>query len=137
MATKIKNFGKIKFIDDDTIFSISYNGTVRLIINKTTGAITFGAADGNPDTSVYGTNVYAETTMNVGSLSTGAGVLNVTGASILAGPASITGTTSYLQLPVLTSTQRDALTPSAGMMIYNSTTLKLEVYYGGVWNAQA
>ena len=34
----------------------------------------------------------------------------------------------------LTTTQRNALTATAGMMIYNSTTNKLQCYNGSSWN---
>ena len=34
----------------------------------------------------------------------------------------------------MTTTQRNALTASAGMMIYNSTTNKLQCYNGSSWN---
>ena len=32
-----------------------------------------------------------------------------------------------------TTTQRDALTPANGMIIYNTTTSKLEAHAGGTW----
>ena len=34
----------------------------------------------------------------------------------------------------MTTTQRNSLTASAGMMIYNSTTNKLQCYNGSSWN---
>ena len=34
----------------------------------------------------------------------------------------------------ITTTQRNALTASAGMLIYNSTTNKLQCYNGTSWN---
>lgn len=45
-------------------------------------------------------------------------------------PLIVSGTSSYFLPPVLTGAQRDALTPSAGMVIYNSDTSKLQVYAG-------
>lgn len=41
----------------------------------------------------------------------------------------------YLTLPSLTTTERNALTPDNGMMIYNSTTLQVEAYQNGAWGA--
>jgi hypothetical protein len=38
-----------------------------------------------------------------------------------------------VRLNRLTSTERDALTPLAGMFIYNETTNKLNVYTGSAW----
>jgi len=48
-------------------------------------------------------------------------------------PLVVSGTTSYVLFPSLTSTERDALTPTAGMVVFNSTAIKLQVYAGGVW----
>ena len=59
-----------------------------------------------------------------------------------------TGTAQYLNInanranfsvpvayPNLTTTQRDALTPGAGWVLFNTTTAKLECYDGTAWNA--
>ena len=35
--------------------------------------------------------------------------------------------------PSLTTTERNALTASNGMVVYNETTNKLQVYAGGSW----
>lgn len=45
------------------------------------------------------------------------------------------GSGSYILMPVLTTTQRDALTAVTGMVIFNSTTGQLEEYNGSVWRA--
>lgn len=45
------------------------------------------------------------------------------------------GTGSYILAPVLTTTQRDALTAAEGMVIFNSTTDQLEEYDGATWQA--
>ena len=50
-------------------------------------------------------------------------------------PVIIAGTTSYLKLPELTTTQRDDLTPTEGMMIKNSTTGTNQQYTGGAWSS--
>lgn len=43
------------------------------------------------------------------------------------------GAGHYLQLPTLTTAQRDALTPVNGMQIYNSTLSQVEIYANGAW----
>jgi len=43
------------------------------------------------------------------------------------------GAGHFLDLPSLTTTQRDALTPNDGMMIYNSTTNQIEGYQNSAW----
>lgn len=45
------------------------------------------------------------------------------------------GAGHYLKLPKLTTSQRDALTPGNGMLIYNSTTNQFERYQNGSWGA--
>lgn len=48
----------------------------------------------------------------------------------------VAGAKAFL-LPRLTSTQRDALTGVAGMLIYNLTNARVEVYSGGTWGTVA
>lgn len=43
------------------------------------------------------------------------------------------GAGHYLTLPSLTTTQRDALTGVAGMLIYNATTTTVQSYEAGAW----
>ena len=43
------------------------------------------------------------------------------------------GAGNYVRLPTLTTTQRDALTPVNGMIIYNSTLTQLQKYENAVW----
>lgn len=45
----------------------------------------------------------------------------------------VDGTTGGILFPRLTTTQRDALSFTNGLVIYNSTTNKLQVYAGGAW----
>ena len=42
-------------------------------------------------------------------------------------------TTTAIQLPTMTTAQRDALTPIAGMIIYNTTTGTIQQYVSGAW----
>ena len=41
----------------------------------------------------------------------------------------------YINIPSLTTTQRDALTPTAGMLVYNSTITQFNKYENGAWRA--
>jgi hypothetical protein len=47
----------------------------------------------------------------------------------------ITSTTGAFLPPRMTTTQRDALTPTDGMIIFNSTIPALQCYYSSTWNS--
>ncbi len=61
--------------------------------------------------------------------------LKGTGEPVVLGHSLILpdGAGYYIHIPSLTTTQRDALTPTAGMLIYNSTTTKFNKYENGAW----
>jgi hypothetical protein len=68
----------------------------------------------------------------------------ITGATLAMGTASpnsralidMTSTTKGFLPPRMTTTQRDAIgTPPAGLIVYNSTTNKLNFYNGSAWEA--
>jgi hypothetical protein len=67
----------------------------------------------------------------------GIGTTNPTAKLQVEGSLEITGTSSYLKFPMLTTAQRDALTPETGMTIFNSTTGQLEVYVPSEWKKVA
>ena len=45
----------------------------------------------------------------------------------------VSSTTGGILFPRLTSTERDLLSPTAGLVIYNTTASRLQVYSGGQW----
>jgi hypothetical protein len=51
----------------------------------------------------------------------------------VAGSLTITGSASYLKLPSLTATQRDAISAGTGMVIYNTTANEAQVYALSGW----
>jgi hypothetical protein len=55
------------------------------------------------------------------------------GLRIGAGADKTQVTGEYVQMPSVTSTERDALTASNGMMIYNTTTSKMQAREAGSW----
>ena len=103
----------------------------------TDGAVTIGA-----------TNAQSVGIGRTGKTTTVAGALAVTQASTLTGnvgiggaPATsaaltVTSTTQGVLLPRMTATQRDAIaTPAAGLLVYNTTSGKLNFYNGSAWEA--
>lgn len=57
-----------------------------------------------------------------------------TGAAATSTVLELSGTTGALLLTRLTTVQRDALTPTDGMCLYNATTNKVQVRENGSWN---
>jgi hypothetical protein len=86
-----------------------------------------------PVDSVNGyTGAVVLTATDVGAIATGDGAL-LAGATFT-GPVAFSGTTnSGIRFSNLTTTQRDALTPLAGMKIWNTTTGAEQVYDGADW----
>jgi len=73
------------------------------------------------------------TTLNASGIISAASQIVASGQIIATAGIVMTGETSYLQLPSLTTTEQNALTPAAGMVIYNETLGKLTVYTGAAW----
>jgi len=59
----------------------------------------------------------------------------VTGTAISGTSIAVTGTANALKVNTVTTTQRNALTAAVGMIVYNSTTSKIEAYAGSAWVA--
>ncbi|MDP6769158.1 MAG: hypothetical protein QF704_00500 [Anaerolineales bacterium] len=55
------------------------------------------------------------------------------GMRITAGAEKTQVTGTYVQMPSLTTTERDGISASNGMLIYNSSTNKLQAYENGAW----
>ena len=88
-------------------------------------------------TSLTGTTITASTKF-VGAIDGTVGATTpaaVTGTAISGTSIAVTGTAGTVKLPTLTTTQRNTLSAANGMLIYNSTTSKIEAYAGGVWVA--
>ncbi len=91
-------------------------------------------------------NVGSETQEKEGSIAAGGFLGQVPGYGLYPDPGGasktgssleITGPSSYLKLPLLTTTQRDALSPATGMMIYNATANEVQVYVPPAWKKLA
>lgn len=60
-----------------------------------------------------------------------------TQAQVITAPLTVSGTTSYIKIPSLTEAERDLLSASNGMVIYNTTTGRLNTYEGGAWGVSS
>ena len=140
MADIIKSFGKTKLIDTGSVTKIETDGTVTMVIDHATGDITAGAVSGTGVNDIYSAGLRTTNYcfINSGGASPSARFYSKNAQSQELyqddnGGVHIDGNKSYLKFPLLTGTQRDALTASAGMVVYNTTASKLQVYSGGVW----
>lgn len=100
-----------------------------------TTAVTFDIS-GAPiaGTNATITNSYAFRVASGASLFSGS--VGVGGAPAASAALTVTSTTQGFLPPRMTSTQRDAIaSPVAGLVIYNSTTNKLNFYNGSAWEA--
>lgn len=95
--------------------------------------------------SDYGTAFVDSITGTANEVIASAGVGNVTlstpqaigtGSTPTFAGITLTSTTHALTVPRMTSTQRDALTPAKGMVIYNTTTDKFQGYDGAWTNLE-
>jgi hypothetical protein len=130
------SFGKVKLVDTASALHTYYNGTDRMTIDNSSGDVTFTAPNGSNVLSVG--NIWVHATTGVSEKFYVEGNSRMRGTLILDASGGtedshieVKGTKSYIQFPPLTTTQRDALTPAKGMVIYNSTDDKFQGY-GGV-----
>lgn len=61
--------------------------------------------------------------------------VGIGGTPVTSALLTLTSTTGALLLTRMTTTQRNALTATNGMVIYNTTTGQVEAYTGGSWSA--
>ena len=125
-----------------------------LIWNSTTSMWDVGSVSSGSTTWIH-TAVGIHTLSNVGIATTARSdsALYVEGTATITGDLNVTGDIVYDEVdgrnlnitgiatvgtqfypPVLTTSQRDALTVSEGCMIFNTTTKKIEFYDGTSWN---
>ena len=100
------------------------------------GAIA-GVFTGNITSS--GTSTFATIDVNGGAIDGAVIGANaaaaITGTAISGTSITVTGTTGTMKLNTMTTGQRNGLTAAVGMIIYNSTTSKIEAYAGSAWVA--
>lgn len=111
------------------------NGITRGIhLNQTLTAVTdFRGID------IAYSNANAKGIYQTGSSTTnnfvGGTMFGSTSAPSAVAAIEISSTTKGLLLPRMTTTQRDAITAVAGLVIFNTTTTKMECYDGTTWQA--
>ena len=132
-------------------------GWLNDTIPAVTGFFGFTAAESYVSNTALGTSFSLSLAPTATTISTGANLvqtLNISPQSFATRSDEYTftqgktGTAQYLNIsatranfsvpikyPLYTTTQRDALAPGAGWVIFNTTTVKLECYDGTTWQA--
>jgi hypothetical protein len=142
-------------IKDDGVINFTTNRVnvqTSSVSAPTTGAeLNFNIAGNGPGLSITNQNAqtykigqyYASNTLSIGDASGGTPFFNMTSSgSIGLGTTSpnasalldITSTTKGVLFPRMTTTQKNAITAVAGLVVYDSTTNKLQCYNGSTWN---
>lgn len=116
---------------DNTVLQLTGDGvSPNIILAADSGStLYFSSTDGGDE---FGQINIDDSTCNITSLG-GAGRINLNG--ILQIHSNPPGAASLLTITTSTTTQRDAVTPVEGMILYNVTTHKLEFYNGSAWRS--
>jgi hypothetical protein len=109
--------------------------TVRSTGNFDVNTNKFTVTASNGNTVVAGTlKSTGNFDVNTNKFTVNATTGNTAAAGSISGTSvEVTGTAGSVKLPTLTTTQRNALSAANGMLVYNSTTSKIEAYAGGAW----
>ena len=129
-----------KTLTAPTIATITNGGTVTipsgadtLVARTSTDTLTNKTLT---SPTITGTGAIAGTfTGNIDGIVGGTTPAAVTGTAISGTSITVTGTANALKVNTVTTTQRNALTAAVGMIVYNSTTSKIEAYAGRAWVA--
>jgi hypothetical protein len=129
-----------KTLTAPTIATITNGGTVTipsgadtLVARTSTDTLTNKTLT---SPTITGTGAIAGTfTGNIDGIVGGNTPAAVTGTAISGTSIAVTGTAGTMKLNTMTTGQRNALSAAVGMIIYNSTTSKIEAYAGSAWVA--
>ena len=127
-----------KTLTAPTIASITNGGTVTipagadtLVARTSTDTLTNKTLT---SPTITGTGAIAGTfTGNIDGIVGGTTPAAVTGTAISGTSIAVTGTAGAMTLNTVTTTQRNALSAAVGMIVYNSTTSKIQAYAGSAW----
>lgn len=126
------SFGKTLNLGTNDAFAVNVqaNGINGLSVDAS-GNVTVGSGGLDHSTVIGGTTVASPTRVNVGT-----GGFGVNGAADPSALLDLSSTTRGFGPPAMTTVQRDAISsPRAGLLIYNTTTGKLNVRGASAWEA--
>lgn len=115
-----------------TAYGIDIRSNDILTDPVTTIGLSIGVVAALKGQTVWGMQVGNYQSYHQGPLTIGAAAAPVA-SSVL----DLSTTTGALVVPRMTTTQKNALTPLNGMVIYDSTLNKIQCYQGGAWTSLA
>ena len=138
-----RKYGMLVFVEaDNVIYKLNAATLVNDWVTFSLGTTTVVDAGNLSGTTLKSTVINSSLTSmgTIASLTTGA-IINsgklIVGASSAASPLAVleaSSTTQGFLPPRMTEAQRDAIiSPAAGLMIWNTTDVKLQVYSGSLW----
>lgn len=131
-AQRIFNTGNILMQNGGTYTDNGYKLRVNAT-SSTQGTFLSGPGTGSTTYSLICTNSGATTATAALAVRDDSRVGIRTNSIDAGATLEVDGTTGGILFPRLTTTQRDALTPTNGLMIYNTTDNKFQGYAGGAW----
>lgn len=115
----------VSFIAGSTFYSLAASG---LTLNTTTGPADIGTFGSSSDLTLRSRN--SSITLNqLGAIA----LNNFTATSVIGALNELKSADILFKAPSYTTTERDALSPQNGMIIYNTTTARIQGYSNGSW----
>jgi hypothetical protein len=113
---------------------VNINGSVAAFIagSGNGGVVEFNSSSG---AGIRCNDGFGNTSMFIGGSSTPSVSMGKTTAAVASALLEMVSTTKGFLPPVMTTTQKNAIaSPAAGLVLYDSTTNKLQCYNGSTWN---
>ena len=114
----------------DNFRELSFTMDLSGVTGSDAGTVVYNASGGTLDFDFLASGSTNLLSINGSTAQVGVGTSSPATSAIL----DITSTTKALLLPRLTTTQQNAVaSPTAGLLIFNTTLSKLSVYTGAAW----
>lgn len=112
------------------VYTNSSYPTTTYIASVSSNAIAFGSMNNNPFENTSSVNAFSEFARIDGS----GNLLIGTTTTVASAKAVVSSTTQGFLPPVMTTTQKNAISsPAAGLIVFDTTLAKLCVYSGSAW----
>jgi hypothetical protein len=122
------------FIGYGNLYTYSTNNYGFVHFNGGSKVMQFGIGTDGITRIATGTSSGTTPVIYINGAFGGNGNVGIGGSAVTSAKLALTSTTTGFLPPVMTTTQRDAISsPATGLIIYDSTANKVSVYNGSVW----